>query len=113
MQHRGARVCSTRAVCGCARMSAAAKQCSRCKHIKPVTILHTLLIAALTHELRAALACLADVVYLDAKTDTYLEEVSSCNIFVVSGKTIRVSALAPVDADLTSPLHMQVPLYHR
>jgi branched-chain amino acid aminotransferase len=31
----------------------------------------------------------ADVVYLDAKTDTYLEEVSSCNIFTVQGKTIR------------------------
>ena len=31
----------------------------------------------------------ADVVYLDAKTDTYLEEVSSCNIFTVQGNTIR------------------------
>ena len=31
----------------------------------------------------------ADVVYLDAKTDTYLEEVSSCNIFSVQGRTIR------------------------
>jgi len=31
----------------------------------------------------------ADVVYLDAKTDTYLEEVSSCNIFSVQGKHIR------------------------
>ena len=31
----------------------------------------------------------ADVVYLDAKTDTFLEEVSSCNIFTVQGKTIR------------------------
>ncbi len=35
----------------------------------------------------------SDVVYLDAKTDTYLEEVSSCNIFTVSGKTIRTPAL--------------------
>ena len=31
--------------------------------------------------------------YLDAKTDTYLEEVSSCNIFVVKGKTIRTPPL--------------------
>lgn len=35
----------------------------------------------------------ADVVYLDAKTDTYLEEVSSCNIFVVKGKTIKTPPL--------------------
>jgi hypothetical protein len=34
------------------------------------------------------------VVYLDAKTDTYLEEVSSCNIFVVKGNTIRTPPLA-------------------
>lgn len=36
----------------------------------------------------------ADVVYLDAKTDTYLEEVSSCNIFVVKGNTIKTPPLA-------------------
>ncbi|KAK3244812.1 hypothetical protein CYMTET_45597, partial [Cymbomonas tetramitiformis] len=30
----------------------------------------------------------ADVLYLDAKENKYLEEVSSCNIFVVKGKTI-------------------------
>jgi branched-chain amino acid aminotransferase len=36
----------------------------------------------------------ADVVYLDAKHDTYLEEVSSCNIFVVQGKTIRTPPLS-------------------
>mmetsp|Transcript_9781 Transcript_9781/g.18269 ORF Transcript_9781/g.18269 Transcript_9781/m.18269 type:complete len:377 (-) Transcript_9781:621-1751(-) len=36
----------------------------------------------------------SDVVYLDAKTDTYLEEVSSCNIFVVKGKTIKTPPLA-------------------
>lgn len=36
----------------------------------------------------------ADVVYLDAKTDSYLEEVSSCNIFAVKGKTIRTPPLA-------------------
>ena len=35
----------------------------------------------------------ADVVYLDAKTDTYLEEVSSCNIFAVKGRTIRTPPL--------------------
>jgi hypothetical protein len=35
-----------------------------------------------------------DVVYLDAKTDTYLEEVSSCNIFAVKGRTIRTPPLA-------------------
>ncbi|EFN59069.1 hypothetical protein CHLNCDRAFT_137805 [Chlorella variabilis] len=35
----------------------------------------------------------SDVVYLDAKTDTYLEEVSSCNIFAVKGKTIRTPPL--------------------
>ena len=33
------------------------------------------------------------MVYLDAKTDTYLEEVSSCNIFIVSGKTVKTPAL--------------------
>ena len=35
-----------------------------------------------------------DVVYLDAKTDTFLEEVSSCNIFTVSGRTIRTPPLS-------------------
>ena len=35
----------------------------------------------------------SDVVYLDAKTDTYLEEVSSCNIFVVQGKKIKTPPL--------------------
>jgi len=35
----------------------------------------------------------ADVVYLDAKSDTFLEEVSSCNIFVVKGRTIRTPPL--------------------
>ncbi len=32
--------------------------------------------------------------YLDAKSDTYLEEVSSCNIFVVKGRTIKTPPLA-------------------
>jgi branched-subunit amino acid aminotransferase/4-amino-4-deoxychorismate lyase len=35
----------------------------------------------------------ADVVYLDAKTNTYLEEVSSCNIFVIKGRTVRTPPL--------------------
>lgn len=35
----------------------------------------------------------SDVVYLDAVSDTYLEEVSSCNIFTVTGNTIRTPAL--------------------
>ena len=34
-----------------------------------------------------------DVVYLDAVSDTYLEEVSSCNIFVVKGNTIKTPLL--------------------
>lgn len=48
----------------------------------------------LVTQLDAKKAGYADVVYLDAKTDTYLEEVSSCNIFVVSGKTIRTPPLS-------------------
>ena len=40
----------------------------------------------------------ADVVYLDAKTDTFLEEVSSCNIFTVQGKTIRTPPIEVRDA---------------
>jgi len=35
----------------------------------------------------------SDVVYLDARTDTYLEEVSSCNIFIVKGSRITTPAL--------------------
>lgn len=35
----------------------------------------------------------SDVVYLDAVSDTYLEEVSSCNIFTVTGKTLRTPGL--------------------
>lgn len=34
-----------------------------------------------------------DVVYLDAKTDSELEEVSSCNIFMVKGKNIKTPPL--------------------
>lgn len=36
----------------------------------------------------------SDVVYLDAVSDTYLEEVSSCNIFTVKGKTIKTPPLS-------------------
>lgn len=36
----------------------------------------------------------ADVLYLDAKHDKYLEEVSSCNIFVVHGKTISTPPIS-------------------
>lgn len=36
----------------------------------------------------------ADVVYLDAKTDTYLEEVSSCNVFCVKGRKISTPPLS-------------------
>lgn len=47
----------------------------------------------LTTQLAAKRNGYADVVYLDAKTDTYLEEVSSCNIFVVKGKTLKTPSL--------------------
>lgn len=47
----------------------------------------------LVTQLAAKKSGYADVVYLDAKEDKYLEEVSSCNIFVVKGKTIRTPPL--------------------
>ena len=47
----------------------------------------------LTTQLAAKQNGYADVVYLDAKTDTYLEEVSSCNIFMVKGKHIKTPPL--------------------
>lgn len=47
----------------------------------------------LVTQLEAKKGGYSDVVYLDAKTDTYLEEVSSCNIFSVKGKTIRTPPL--------------------
>jgi hypothetical protein len=53
------------------------------------TMLLLFLLFALLHDV-----CAADVVYLDAKTDTYLEEVSSCNIFVRKGKTIKTPPLS-------------------
>ena len=36
----------------------------------------------------------SDVVYLDAKHDKFLEEVSSCNIFVLHGKTITTPPIS-------------------
>ena len=36
----------------------------------------------------------ADVLYLDAVSDTYIEEVSSCNIFVRKGKSIKTPPLS-------------------
>ena len=48
----------------------------------------------LVTQLAAKSAGYADVVYLDAKTDTLLEEVSSCNIFTVQGRTIRTPPLS-------------------
>ena len=50
----------------------------------------------------------ADVVYLDAKSDTYLEEVSSCNIFTVKGNTVRTPTLqvGPVCMSSRSPQHL-------
>lgn len=45
-------------------------------------------------QLEAKQAGFSDVVYLDAKSDTYLEEVSSCNIFAVTGKTLRTPPLS-------------------
>lgn len=47
----------------------------------------------LVTQLDAKMKGFSDVVYLDAKSDTYLEEVSSCNIFVVKGKTIKTPPL--------------------
>jgi hypothetical protein len=35
----------------------------------------------------------SDVIYLDAVNNTFIEEVSSCNFFVVNGKTIATPAL--------------------
>ena len=51
----------------------------------------------------------ADVVYLDAKSDTYLEEVSSCNIFTVKGNTVRTPTLQvgpTICMSSCSPQHM-------
>lgn len=47
----------------------------------------------LTTQLAAKQNGYADVVYLDAKTDTYLEEVSSCNIFIVKDRHVKTPEL--------------------
>lgn len=47
----------------------------------------------LVTQLAAKQSGYADVVYLDAKTDTYLEEVSSCNIFTVKGNKVKTPPL--------------------
>jgi len=44
-------------------------------------------------QLQAKGAGFADVMYLDAKENKYVEEVSSCNFFCVKGKTISTPAL--------------------
>ena len=47
----------------------------------------------LVTQLAAKKSGYADVLYLDAKTDSFVEEVSSCNIFVVKGRTIKTPPL--------------------
>ena len=44
-------------------------------------------------QLEAKRVGFSDVVYLDAKENKYIEEVSSCNFFCVKGKTISTPAL--------------------
>lgn len=53
-----------------------------------------LALQVLTTQLAAKQNGYADVVYLDAKTDTYLEEVSSCNIFIVKDRHIKTPELS-------------------
>lgn len=64
-------------------------------HQAEQTLIHpcTAPLQVLKTQLAAKKGGFADVVYLDAKTDSYLEEVSSCNIFVVKGRTIRTPPL--------------------
>ena len=50
-------------------------------------------VQVLVVQLAAKRSGYADVLYLDAKTDTYLEEVSSCNIFTVKGNKITTPPL--------------------
>ena len=54
-------------------------------------------------QLAAKAVGFSDVVYLDAKENKYIEEVSSCNIFVVKGKTIATPGLRCAQA--ASVLH--------
>jgi len=44
-------------------------------------------------QLQAKKEGFSDVIYLDAKENKYIEEVSSCNFFVVKGKTIATPSL--------------------
>lgn len=44
-------------------------------------------------QLKAKKQGFADVVYLDAQTNTCLEEVSSCNIFTVKGDVVKTPPL--------------------
>ena len=53
-----------------------------------------LALQVLTTQLAAKQNGYADVLYLDAKTDTYLEEVSSCNIFIVKDGHIKTPGLS-------------------
>lgn len=53
-----------------------------------------LAVQVLTTQLAAKQNGYADVVYLDAKTDTYLEEVSSCNIFTVKDRHVKTPGLS-------------------
>ena len=43
----------------------------------------------------------SDVVFLDAKEDKYIEEVSSCNLFAVKGKTIVTPELGTILPGIT------------
>ena len=65
----------------------------------------------LVTQLAAKQSGYADVVYLDAKTDTYLEEVSSCNIFTVKGNKIKTPPLQ-VKALLQVQSHSLLPSLH-
>ena len=62
----------------------------------------------LTTQLAAKQNGYADVVYLDAKTDTYLEEVSSCNIFIVKDRHIKTPELLVSSCCSASCLNSQV-----
>lgn len=48
----------------------------------------------LKSQLRAKDKGYADTVYLDSRHDQYLEEVSSCNIFVRKGKLIKTPTIS-------------------
>jgi hypothetical protein len=60
-------------------------------------------------QLAAKAVGFSDVVYLDAKENKYIEEVSSCNIFVVKGKTIATPALGCVRSASDASVSARVP----